>query len=470
MATSEQDGENRVAILNVVGLTRRHLGENTPRLQAFAKRKDHALVTIEPVLPAVTCTAQATYLTGAMPSDHGIVANGWYDRTLNEHHFWKQSNRLVKGEKLWETLRRENPQLTCSKLFWWFNMHSTADYSITPRPLYRSDGLKSFDVHSQPLSIRDEVKAELGDFPFASFWGPRAGIESSRWIAESAKWIEEKHSPNLSLVYLPHLDYDLQRLGPNHPAMAKELQAIDELTGNLIDFLERRGIRVVILSEYGITEANQVIYPNRALRAKGWLNLKDELGLEYLDCGGSRAFALTDHQIAHVYLNDDSPSFANKVRSSLEELDGVAQVLDKETRKQAGLDHERAGDLIAIAKEGAWFAYYHWEEDDKAPDFARCVDVHRKYGYDPTELFVDPTIAFPTTKAAFKLMQKKLGFRIFMDLVPLDATLVKGTHGAIPEAKADWPIMIGPASISPEEEVTAIEVKNRLLEVCSRSL
>jgi predicted AlkP superfamily pyrophosphatase or phosphodiesterase len=468
MSASEQDGGARAAILNVVGLTRRHLGEHTPKLRAFAERKNHDLVTIEPVLPAVTCTAQATYLTGKAPSEHGIVANGWYDRGLDEHHFWKQSNRLVKGEKLWETLRRKNPDLTCAKLFWWFNMHSTADYSITPRPLYRSDGLKSFDVHSHPLPIREEVKAELGDFPFASFWGPRAGIESSRWIAESAKWLEDKHAPDLSLVYLPHLDYDLQRLGPNHPDIAKELHAIDEVAGNLIDFLEKRGVRVAILSEYGVTEARKVIYPNRALREKGWLSLKDELGLEYLDCGGSRAFALTDHQIAHLYLNDDSPSFAQEVRSALEELDGVAQVLDRETRKEAGLDHDRAGDLIAIAEEDAWFAYYHWEDDAKAPDFARCVDVHRKYGYDPAELFIDPTIAFPATKAAFRLMQKKLGFRIFMDLVPLDATLVKGTHGAIPADKDDWPLLLGAINANIDESVPATSVRDLLLGFCSQ--
>ena len=467
MSSSGHEKGPRSAILNVVGLTRRHLGEHTPKLQAFAQREANSLITIQPVLPAVTCTAQATYLTGKTPSEHGIVANGWYDRTLHEHHFWKQSNRLVGGEKMWETLRRERPELTCSKLFWWFNMHSTADYSITPRPLYRSDGLKTFDVHSHPLSMRDEVKTDLGDFPFASFWGPRAGIESSHWIAESAKWIEEKHSPDLSLVYLPHLDYDLQRLGPNHPKIAKELTAIDEVAGNLITFLENRGVRVVVLSEYGITEAKKVIYPNRALRTKGWLSIKNELGLEYLNCGGSRAFAITDHQIAHVYLNDDSPDFAREVRSVLEGLDGVAQVLDHESRKAAGLDHERAGDLIVIAEEDAWFAYYHWEDDGKAPDFARCVDVHRKYGYDPAELFVDPAISFPGAKAGIRLLQKKLGFRIFMDLIPLDATLVKGTHGATPADEIDWPILLGKIGSNPDKFVPATKVRELLLGFCS---
>ena len=467
MPSSAQDGNTRAAILNVVGLTPRHLGEHTPHLRAFAEREGNAQVAIEPVLPAVTCTAQATYLTGKSPSGHGIVANGWYDRTLNEHHFWKQSNHLVNGEKLWDTLRRERPDLTCSKLFWWFNMYSTVDFSITPRPLYRSDGLKTFDVHSHPLAIRNEIKSELGEFPFPAFWGPRAGIASSEWIAASAKWMEGKHSPDLSLIYLPHLDYDLQRLGPNHPDIAKELQAIDKVVGDLIAFLEKRGVKVVILSEYGITEAKRVAYPNRAFRTKGWLNVKDELGLEYLDCGASRAFAITDHQIAHVYLNDDSPAFAREVRTVLEGLEGVDCVLDRDARKGAGLDHERAGDLIAIAEEDAWFAYYHWEQDAKAPDFARCVDVHRKYGYDPVELFVDSAIPLPSAKAALRLLQKKLGFRTFFDLIPLDATLVKGTHGAMPADKTDWPLLLGPIPDAPNEPVPATGIRNLLLGVCS---
>ncbi len=459
----------RSAILNVVGLTPRHLGEHTPRLQAFARRPGHAQVSIEPVLPALTCSAQATYLTGKPPSEHGIVANGWYHRDLHEHHFWKQSNRLVSGEKLWETLRRAHPGHTCAKLFWWYNMHATVDFSLTPRPLYRSDGLKTFDVHAQPLSLRDQAKAHLGDFPFPAFWGPRAGIASSQWIAESAKFVERNHSPDLSLVYLPHLDYDLQRLGPEHPAIPAQLQAIDEVTGNLIDYLEKRGVQVAVLSEYGITEARRVSYPNRALRQKGWLSIKDELGLEHLDCGGSRAFAITDHQIAHVYLNDEDPAFARQVRSTLEDLEGTAQVLQGQDLQAAGLAHPRAGDLVAIAEPDAWFAYYHWEDDALAPDFARCIDVHRKYGYDPAELFTDPTIPFPNSKAALRLLQKKLGFRTFFDLIPLDPTLVKGTHGAIPPDQADHPLFLGPITDAPTKPIQATKVHKLLLQFAQQN-
>ena len=211
----------RAAILNVVGLCNRHLGEHTPRLTDFSAKTTGKPLLIKPVMPALTCSAQATYLTGSLPSEHGIVGNGWYDRTLNEHHFWKQSNRLVGGPKIWEKLRAERPGFRTANLFWWFNMYSSVDYSITPRPLYRSDGLKTFGVHAHPLEIREEVKRDLGPFPFHSFWGPKAGIESSQWIAESAKWTEDRHEPDLSLVYLPHLDYDLQKFGPEDPRIPK---------------------------------------------------------------------------------------------------------------------------------------------------------------------------------------------------------------------------------------------------------
>ncbi len=452
----------RVAILNVVGLCSRLLGESTPHLSKFARQSGKKESIIKPVVPAVTCTAQSTYLTGKTPAEHGIVGNGWYDRVLNEHHFWKQSNRLVEGKKIWETLRENRSGFTCANLFWWYNMYSSADYSITPRPLYRSDGLKNFDIHSQPLSIRDEIKKDLGEFPFPAFWGPRAGIDSSQWIADAARWVEERHQPDLNLIYLPHLDYDLQRYGPNDPRCERAVKEIDELAGSLIEFLSDRGVHCMVLSEYGITEVNRVIYPNRIFRHQGWLNIKDEFGLDTLDSGGSRAFALTDHQVAHIYLQEKSPDFSAKVKAAIESLDGVAMVLEGEARRQAGLDHPRAGDLVALAEEDAWFSYYFWEEDEKAPEFARCIDIHRKHGYDPAELFVDPKIPFPNIKAVRKLIAKKMGFRIHMDLIPLDANLVKGSHGIIPRDQADWPVIFGNGT--PDSEVLeSTEIHNLIL-------
>ncbi|HEX7262490.1 MAG TPA: nucleotide pyrophosphatase/phosphodiesterase family protein, partial [Luteolibacter sp.] len=380
-------------------------------------------------------------VTGTSPAEHGIVANGWYDRESAEVRFWKQSNHLVRGEKLWDKLRRDIPGFTCAKLFWWYNMHSTADFSITPRPLYPADGRKVFDIHTQPMGMREELKNDLGPFPFPAFWGPAAGIASSEWIAASAKWVEEKHSPTLSLVYLPHLDYPLQKDGPDAPNIPEELRKIDRVATDLIDCYESRGVRVLVLSEYGISPVSQPIHLNRLFREKGWLQIKDELGLETLDCGASRAFAIADHQVAHVYVND--PALREEVRALLENTPGVDEVrLAAETWKP-GVATARAGDFIAVSKSDAWFTYYFWEDDAVAPDYARTIDIHRKPGYDPCELFIDPAITFPKLRIAKFLLKKKLGLRTLLDVIPLDATLVKGSHGRDDVAEGEKPVLLG---------------------------
>lgn len=454
----------RTAILNVVGLTPRLIGEHTPKIRAFMERQNSTL--IEPVVPAVTCTAQATYVTGRMPREHGIVANGWYDRDYAEHRFWKQPEQLVQGEKLWDMLRKRDREFTCAKVFWWYNMHSTADYAVTPRPLYLSDGSKVFDIHTQPMGMRERMKRDLGEFPFMHFWGPASGIKSSEWIAASAKWIEEKHWPTLSLVYLPHLDYNLQRVGLKMDLIRDDLRQIDDVVGDLISFYEKRSIQVVILSEYGITSVDRPVHLNRVFREKGWLSIKDEVGLETLDLGGSRAFAIADHQLAHVYVND--PAIFEEVRAVLEQTPGVQQVLGKVEKSYARLDHARSGDLVAIADERSWFTYYYWQDDAKAPDYARCVDIHRKCGYDPVELFLDPKLKFPKLKMGLTLAKKKLGFRYLMDVIPLDATLVKGSHGRVPEDKLDWPVLIGGfRSLPHSTAVRADQVCDHLLDICS---
>ena len=480
----------RTAVINVVGLTDSLIGRDMPRIRNFQQRG--ASVNIAPAFPAVTCTAQSTYLTGTSPNAHGIVGNGWYNRELAEVQFWKQSNHLVQGRKLWEELRDREPKFTCAKLFWWYNMYSTADYSITPRPMYPADGRKVFDIHTWPYSIRSEIKSDLGEFPFATFWGPAAGVRTpqgppdaaSRWIAESAKWIENKYHPTLSLIYLPHLDYNLQRLGPcavatdarrrtgahdgkNPPphvggyelntAIIPDLQAIDAIVGDLLDFFDAQSVQVILLSEYGISQVDGPIHLNRLFRQAGWLTVKEELGREILDCGASKAFAVADHQLAHIYLND--PSLEKTVRELVQKQEGVDQVLGAVEKTAMGIDHPRAGDLIAVAAENAWFTYYYWLDDRLAPDFAPTVDIHRKPGYDPVELFLDPKIPLPKMKIAWRLLQKRLGFRMLMDVVPLDATLVKGSHGTKPSKAADWPVLISPNhSLVQSSPIEAIDV------------
>jgi predicted AlkP superfamily pyrophosphatase or phosphodiesterase len=452
----------RTVVLNVVGLTRSLLGPAMPRLAAFARKG--SATAIRPAFPAVTCTAQSCYLTGLTPSEHGIVGNGWYDRDLAEIHFWKQSNHLVAGDKLWDKLRARDPSFTCAQLFWWYNMYAAVDYSITPRPLYPADGRKIFDIHTGPLSLRSEIKKDLGDFPFPSFWGPGAGIASSRWIAGAARWVEERHQPTLNLVYLPHLDYNLQRLGPRDPKIADDLRLVDELVGDLIDFFRARSVRVAVLSEYGMSEVDLPVHLNRLLRRHGWLSIKDEMGLETLDAGGSRAFAVADHQVAHIYLND--PTIESKVRAVLEADPGVERVLDHAAQREMGLRHRRAGDLIAVARPRRWFTYYYWQDDALAPDFARTVDIHRKAGYDPAELFLDPNIHWPKLRIAGYLLRKKLGLRGLLDVIPLDAALVRGSHGRTPDDESEWPLLLldeDHAWTQPGKIPTATDVHQELL-------
>ena len=462
----------RTAVINVVGLTEGLLGAHTPRINALLSKG--AKSTIQPAFPAVTCTAQSNYLTGKTPSEHGIVANGWYHRELAEVQFWKQSNHLVRSPKLWHALREADPSFTCAKMFWWYNMFADVGWSVTPRPMYPADGRKFFDVYAWPFELRPALKQELGEFPFPGFWGPAAGVDSpqgaadsaSRWIAESAKVVERLHHPTLNLIYLPHLDYNLQRHGvclPGgrelNPQITRDLQQVDAIVGDLIEFFGRQSVQVVLLSEYGITNVSKAVHLNRLFRGRGWLTIKEELGLELLDCGNSRAFAVADHQVAHVYIND--PDIESSVRSMLEGVDGVAEVLDTEGKRRAGIDHERAGDIIAVAKEDAWFTYYYWLDDTRAPDFARCVDIHRKPGYDPVELFTDPALSPMALKAkiGWKLLQKKLGFRMLMDVIPLDASLVKGSHGCRPADKRDWPLFIaGSRALSLPQEVDSTGV------------
>ncbi len=448
----------RVAILNVVGLTARVL-ERAPHLRRFAA--DQSVRRIRPVFPAVTCSAQATWLTGLRPRDHGIVGNGWYDRELAEPMFWKQSNRLVHGEKLWETMRRERPDFTCAKLFWWYNMYSSANWSVTPRPMYPADGRKVFDVYTGPLELHGELVGELGPFPFPAFWGPIAGIASSEWIAAAARWIEERHHPELSLVYLPHLDYGMQRSGPEGSGMDAEIAAIDGLVGELMDFYRARGVTPVVLSEYGIEPVERPVHLNRVFRAQGWIAVREELGGERLDCGASRAFALADHQAAHVYVRE--PELLAEVRECCAAVEGVAEVLDEEGKRAWGLDHARSGDLVAMAEAGSWFTYYFWNDDGRAPDYARTVDIHRKPGYDPAELFLDPGLCCPRLRIGWQLARKKLGFRSLMEVIPLDASLVRGSHGRIPEDSRDWPLLVGGPAGDRGGDLQPWEVRDALL-------
>ena len=443
----------KTVVIDIVALSTSVIGEHTPFLKKYLS--EHHLTYIEPVFPAVTTTAQSCYVTGKFPDTHGIVGNGWYDRDDSEVKFWKQSNKLVKAEKIWEAAKKQDPSFTCSKMFWWYNMYSSADFSVTPRPQYHADGVKAPDCYSQPADLRDKLQAALGTFPLFSFWGPNANIKSSKWIADASIWVDKAENPTLSLIYLPHLDYCLQKFGVDFSKISKELGEIDKLVEELVTHYQSQGTKIILLSEYGINDVNQPIHINRILRENGLISVRVEQGLELLDTGISKAFATADHQIAHVYFNDLSEK--ERVKTILENTEGIALVLDEEGKKEHHLDHERSGDLVVMAEANAWFTYYHWLDDAKAPDFARLVDIHKKTGYDPVEMFMNPKNPLIKLRAAYKLARKLLGFRYLMDVIPLDATLVKGSHGGIRAGKQFYPILISDSKIS-DKNILATDV------------
>jgi predicted AlkP superfamily pyrophosphatase or phosphodiesterase len=448
----------RLVVLDVVGLTPRLLA-SMPRLSALAREGFQAYLGT--VLPAVTCSVQATLLTGLAPSGHGIVGNGWYFRELGEPLLWRQSHALVGGEKVWETARRAMPGYRAANLCWWYAIGASTDITLTPKPIYHADGRKSPDCYTVPAGLRDELTRRHGPFPLFQYWGPGAGIASSAWIAKAAGHVLGGNAPELTLVYLPHLDYDLQRFGPDGPEAQAAAAELDRVVGPLLDRARELDATVVALSEYGITAARRTVDVNRHLRAAGLLRVYAQEGMEYLDPLTSDAFAVADHQVAHVYVRD--PTAVVKVQGLLAELPGVELVLDAEGKARVGLDHERAGELVAVAEPDAWFTYYYWLDDARAPDFARTVEIHRKPGYDPAELFLDPADRWVKLRAARALARKRLGLRYVLDVVPLDPSVVRGTHGRLPDTLDDSPVLVCSDPSFGRDSIAATEVKGLLL-------
>ena len=423
---------SRVCIINVVGLTPKLL-QHAPRIAALG-----APIAWRSPLPAVTSTSQATMLTGLTPRDHGIVANGWYFRDTQEIRFWQQANSLIQGDKFYDGI-------DTAKMFWWFNQSSGVNYSVTPKPHYGCDGSKVFyilDFTSCDLTNR------IGPFPFFSFWGPNAGLPSSRWIAKATALVMRENQPQLTMAYLPHLDYDFQRLTQHDPARVTE---VDECAATVIDAADSIGAKVIVVSEYGLVPVSRPVHLNRILRQAGLLKIRSGPFGETLIPGESDAFAVADHQLAHIYIRDKNR--IPNVRKLLESTPGVGSVV---APQEIELDHPRSGELIALAEPEAWFTYYYWLDDEMAPDFARTVDIHRKPGYDPCELFITSKL-----RAMRKVAQKKLGFRYSMDVIPLDATLVKGSHGLHVDAESG-PLVIGPSD-PPDDMLGFKDYVTRLL-------
>ncbi|MEM7166626.1 MAG: nucleotide pyrophosphatase/phosphodiesterase family protein [Planctomycetota bacterium] len=448
----------KLLVINTVGLRPKDL-TLAPSIAALGDQGFCA--PLETVFPAVTCTVQASWLTGLLPRDHGVVANGWYFRDLAEVWLWRQSNHLVQGEKFYEKARRADPSFRCAKLFWWYNMYAQVSQSVTPRPEYYANGLKRPGLYSEPPELQDRLQQRLGDFPLFHFWGPAADLRSTTWIADAALDVMQSDDPDLCLVYLPHLDYSHQRFGPDDPRSQDAVRELDREVGRLADEARARGAHVIVLSEYGIEPVRDVVFPNRLLHQRGFLRVQERSHGQLLDAGASRAFAVADHQVAHVYVRDAGDLSA--VRRLFRDTGGVAAVLDRGEQREWGIDHERSGELVLVSEPGSWFAYHYWLDEARRPDFAPTVDIHRKPGYDPTELFLDPGLQFPKLRIAKNLLKKKLGFRYLMDVISTDPTQVRGSHGRLPTDPDAGPVFVSSATQGAADTISALEVGDLIL-------
>jgi predicted AlkP superfamily pyrophosphatase or phosphodiesterase len=458
-----------LVLVNAVGLTPRLL-THAPRLRALAVSGWQR--ALHDVVPAVTCTAQATLLTGQNADHHGIVGNGWFFRDTGEVRFWQQSNRLLQAEPLYRTARRlaaeRGTPFRCAKLFWWFNQGADVDMSITPKPWYGADGNKVFGIHGSPPGLTAHLEAIGGPFPFYTFWGPMAGLPCTQWIARCAAEVVRSEQPDLTLVYLPHLDYDPQRFGIDACDRPRLVRELDDACAPLLNTARELGARVWVVSEYGHVSVSRPVFLNRALRKADLLSARPGPFGETLDTFESRAFAVCDHQLAHIYVRDAAD--VQRVHEVLASLPGVARLYSGEERAEIHLQHDRAGELIALSEPDAWFAYPFWLDDRDAPDYARTVDIHRKPGYDPCELFYDPHLLWPKGRALIRLLQKKLGFRYRMDVIPLDATLVRGSHGLPATDAMDGPLLIGDGTAPSGARLHMTEVHDLILDALDNPL
>ncbi len=363
-----------------------------------------------PVFPCLTLPGQASFSTGTSPSEHGIIANGLYYRDRFEVSFWDQYRSLVQTTPVWEQLKIDDPGYKTAVLFCQNTLYGDADIIITPKPMHTDEGLIQW-CYSKPVGLYEQVSADIGrPFNLMDYWGPLASSKASEWIMDAAICVVNDHLPDFMMTYIPHLDYSCQKFGPDDPRVIDDLKVIDDLMAKFITTLKVKGIfeksTFCIFSEYSISNVNGAVLLNTELRDAGFLNIREIEGREYLDFEMSRAFAMVDHQIAHIYVKDSCD--IESVKNMIEQLDGVDQVLSTDGKKLFNINHERSGEIVGISHPDKWFAYYWWHNLEKAPDFAGNIDIHRKPGYDPLELFMD-----------MKTMK-----------IPQAPELVKGSHGA----------------------------------------
>jgi predicted AlkP superfamily pyrophosphatase or phosphodiesterase len=414
-----------IIVLDIVGLEIGHIDSNLlPNIGDIAAHGEAA--KMQPVFPALTCPVQSSILSGTYPSQHGIIANGLYDRMKCEVSFWDQASALVQVDRVWDVAKKNNKRasgvsspssvslgssfssLKTAVLFWQNTMYAGSDIVVTPRPLHFQDHMEMW-CYSKPIGFYDNhLKQKLGEFDLASYWGPLASSKSSEWICDAAKYTLENQRPNLMFTYIPHVDYSAQKFGKKSKQVQDDLKKADDIVGDIVDKTVQLGIhddtQFIILSEYGFNDVKEAVPLNLRLRDENLLVTRTINEREYIDYEYSNAFAMVDHQIAHIYIKE---GYLEQTKTALEDTEGVARILSGREKNDLRIDHERSGELIAISDRDKWFSYYWWYSRDKAPSFAQTVDIHRKPGYDPVELFLDP----------------------HSKSIPLDTSLVRGSHG-----------------------------------------
>ncbi|MFW6171227.1 MAG: alkaline phosphatase family protein [Planctomycetota bacterium] len=451
-------------IINVAGLGTSAVGPLTPNISRLSEKGTGALA-VKPPVPALTSPCQATLLTGSPPAEHGIVSNGWYFRDLAQILNWQRSGNLVAGESLWQAARVVSPNLQCANLFWRYATHSACNVNVVERPTYWADGRKSPDIYTEPGSVRDELVERFGPFPLFRFWGPVADIQSTRWIVDATIHCVEQDRFGLVLTYIPHLDYDHQRFGPGSEQGKQALRDMDREVGRLIEAAFARGMNVAVVSDYAFEPVSCPVFLNRALREAGLVTVQRAENGELLEPGACKAFAVCDQQAAHIYVNDQFE--IQKTKRLLETLHGVQRVYDRREMGELELDHPRAGELFAIAEPGCWFAYPYWLDESHAPDFAHCVAIHAKPGWDPSELFWRPGPR-GTLHLAKRMLQKALRIRAPFDLISGDMSLVGGSHGRIPASDEHCPVFITSWPLQQTGSIRMQDIKPLLLQRLGR--
>ena len=366
--------------------------------------------SVKTVFPAVTCTVQASFRTASPPSEHGMIANGLFDRKLKKTFFWEQSSALYSGERIWDKFRENGG--TVGQVCWQQAIGNDSDLILTPAPIHKHHGGMIQDFHARPAGLYDKLCRKTGKkFNLFSYWGPFTSEKSTSWITDSTvELIKSGEAADFQLVYLPHLDYEMQKTGPNSEKSKKAFTFTEKQIKKLFFAAQEAEYEVLIFGDYAITEAHTAIYPNRILKDAGLFNVRKVKSMLYPDIYTSHAFAMVDHQIAHIYI--ENIENIQTVRDIFKKINGIKNAYLKSEK----INNQTSGEVILEADEGYWFAYPWWGKKSEAPDYATHVDIHSKPGFDPCELYMElwPPMSIST-----------------------DTSKIKGTHGLAHE-KVFW--------------------------------